>query len=186
MKTYTFTKAALPNGWMGNMCGQWKNTPLKVSFQGIDYHCSENLFQALRFDDISIRRKISKENGLRGKIVSKEYALQRNVEPLSWQDVRNMALCLAIKMEQNPIIVEELLQLDCDCEIIEDVSARIGDAKSTSLFWGSAFICGKFWVGKNVLGKLWGCMRHKLESTPKVDGLSNDDFFLDTITKIVL
>lgn len=40
----TFTAAALPYGWLGNMCGGYP-----IEFKGKTYRSSEALFQCLRF-----------------------------------------------------------------------------------------------------------------------------------------
>lgn len=159
-----FTSSKLEYGFLGNMCGQWNNIPLKISFDGIDYTTSENLFQALRFEDNAMRRKIAKENGFRGKLVSKEFASQMTIKPRSLEDVQNMIMTILLKIEQHPFIIDELKKMEFDDNIIEDVSARIGDAKSSSLFWGAAYICDEFWIGRNVLGKIWTLIKKMIHS----------------------
>ena len=50
-----FTKVALPFGWLGNMA------PYPVTYGGEAWRTTEALFQALRFEDESIREAIRQE-----------------------------------------------------------------------------------------------------------------------------
>jgi ribA/ribD-fused uncharacterized protein len=153
MEVIGFTKVALPYGWLGNM------SPFPLNFGGKEWRTSEALFQALRFKDESIQELIRAEKSPMGaKFVMKANKEHITTEPHSKKDVMNMKMCLRLKLEQHPQLVQELIDTG-DKLIIEDVTAR-GD-KGGNLFWGAMLVDGK-WVGENMLGKLWMELRKEL------------------------
>lgn len=146
MEVIGFTKVALPYGWLGNM------SPFPLEFGGKQWRTSEALFQALRFKDQAIHELIREEKSPMGaKFVMKANKEHITTEPHSKKDVMNMKMCLKLKLQQHPSLIEELINTG-DKIIIEDVTAR-GD-KGGNLFWGAMLVDGE-WVGENTLGKLW-------------------------------
>ena len=146
MEVIGFTKVALPYGWLGNM------SPFPLEFGGKQWRTSEALFQALRFKDQAIQELIREEKSPMGaKFVMKANKEHITTEPHSKKDVMNMKMCLKLKLQQHPSLIEELINTG-DKIIIEDVTAR-GD-KGGNLFWGAMLVDGE-WVGENTLGKLW-------------------------------
>ena len=124
-----FTKVALPYGWLGNM------SPYPLDFGGVSWRTSEALFQALRFTDNEIKELIRAEKSPMGaKFVMKANKEFITTEPHSEKDVINMKMCLIIKLQQHPQLIQELVATG-DKIIIEDVTAR-GD-KGGNLFWGA-------------------------------------------------
>ena len=154
-----FTKVALPYGWLGNM------SPYPLDFGGIIWRTSEALFQALRFTDNDIKELIRAEKSPMGaKFVMKANKEFITTEPHSIKDVNNMRMCLKIKLQQHPELVDELIKTG-DKLIYEDVTAR-GD-KGGNLFWGAMLVeneDGFHWVGKNTLGILWMELRKEVAS----------------------
>jgi ribA/ribD-fused uncharacterized protein len=159
-----FTKVALPYGWLGNM------SPYPLNFGGVSWRTSEALFQALRFTDNEIKELIRAEKSPMGaKFVMKANKEFITTEPHSEKDVINMKMCLIIKLQQHPQLIQELVATG-DKIIIEDVTAR-GD-KGGNLFWGAMKVEneeGVHWVGTNTLGKLWMELREKHKNTCELD-----------------
>lgn len=150
MEVIGFTKVALPYGWLGNM------SPFPLTFGGKEWRTSEALFQSLRFKDEAIQELIRAEKSPMGaKFVMKANKEHITTEPHSKKDVMNMKMCLKLKLQQHPHLVQELIDTG-DKVIVEDVTAR-GD-KGGNLFWGAMLVDGE-WVGENTLGKLWMDLR---------------------------
>jgi predicted NAD-dependent protein-ADP-ribosyltransferase YbiA (DUF1768 family) len=148
----TFTKVSLLNGWLGNMAS------FPVRYRGREWRTSEALFQAMRFVDENIRDEIhAQKSPMAAKFIAKKYADRMVVDPGSGEDLRNMELCLRLKIEQNPSLAELLLATGKEL-IIEDVTARQG---GRNLFWGMANRDG-VWIGENCLGKIWMKIREEL------------------------
>jgi predicted NAD-dependent protein-ADP-ribosyltransferase YbiA (DUF1768 family) len=164
----TFTKSNLPYGWMGNMAGYFEGKPLTIEYENKLWKTSENLFQAMRFEDIGIQGLIRRENGFNGKKVAKRFKDDMTVKPLSRQDVLNMVKCVQLKVEQHPELKQMLIETG-DKTIIEDVTYRIG---GTGMFWGSAKL-NQHWIGNNVLGVIWMYIRDDIQSQESVYG--NDE-----------
>lgn len=81
-------------------------------------------------------------------------------EPHSDKDVKNMKLCLKMKLVDHPELVELLIETG-DMEIIEDVTKR-GDVGG-NLFWGAMLVDDE-WVGKNTLGNIWMEIRNEIKN----------------------
>jgi hypothetical protein len=156
MKAIGFTKVSLPYGWMGNM------SPYPINYGGKVWKTTEALFQSLRFEDEEIKEAIRGEASPMGckfkvkaivkKLKESNELHKRTVEPLSDQDVKNMELCIRLKIEQHPELLKELLKTG-DTPIFEDVTSR--GARGTNLFWGAMKLEDGSWKGSNVLGKIW-------------------------------
>jgi len=156
MKEIAFTKVSLPYGWLGNM------SPYPVTYDGKVWKTTEALFQALRFEDEEIREVIRKEPSPMGckfrvKAIVKELTNigelhKRTVEPLSKQDVKNMEMCVRLKLEQHPELYWPLLET-VEIPIYEDVTSR--GKKGTNLFWGAMKKEDSSWEGENILGRIW-------------------------------
>ena len=148
----SFTKTRLPFGWLGNMAA------FPIQYEGKEWRTTEALFQALRFNDPTIREEIRRERSPMGaKIVAKKYPDKMMVAPVSEQDFKNMEIVLRLKLEQHPNLKEELLKTGNE-DIIEDVTQRLG---GRNLIWGMSSHTGE-WIGKNVLGNIWMKLRKEL------------------------
>ena len=84
------------------------------------------------------------------------------VEQLSYDDVKNMMLCLHLKIEQHPELRDLLLETGKRI-IIEDVTSRRD--KGSALFWGAALESEDgSWTGKNFLGECWMTVRSEVRN----------------------
>jgi len=154
MAYISFTKTELPYGWLGNMFAA------PITYQCQIWLTSEALFQALRFEDVTIREMIRNNKSPMGaKMVAKpkEVKMKRVVEPMSEEDIDNMRLCLRLKFDQHSELREKLLKTG-DHIIFEDVSARHG---ARHKFWG-AVLTDNGLDGQNMLGKLLMELREEL------------------------
>ena len=156
----TFTKTSLPYGWLGNM----SNHPVFSEEDGLNSRNAEAYFQALRFPKgSSIRRQVSlTSNPMAAKKRAKANQDQMNVQQLGRIDVEIMVYVVGLKLQCNPELVDLLLRIPAETEIVEDVTNRIGDKHSSSLFWGKALMgqnpvasSNSYWVGYNYLGEIW-------------------------------
>lgn len=156
MEVISFTKVALPHGWLGNM------SPYPIEFGGKIWRTSEALFQALRFKDEEIQEQIRAEKSPMGaKMVMKSHSDSIILEKHGKKDLMNMKMCLKIKLAQHPQLVDLLIATG-DLPIIEDVTKR-GRSES-NLFWG-ALLENDEWIGENQLGKLWMELRETYKTT---------------------
>lgn len=161
-----------PYGWMGNM------SRFKVEHEGIEYPSTEALFQCLRVEDEEVRALIRGEtNAFKAKLMARKYADKRTLTCLSKTDLDNMRLCLRLKLEQHPNLVEQLLDTD-DRIIIEDCSNR---QRGTGLFWGVALHEDDYWFGANWLGVLWMEQRKRLRDEQAEAAASEGPNILDVI-----
>lgn len=152
MAYISFTKTNFPYGWLGNMFAA------PITYQGQIWRTSEALFQALRFEDLTIRELIRNDKSPMGaKMISKPYKTKRVVEPMSQEDIDNMRLCLRLKFEQHPDLKEKLLKTG-DHIIFEDVKDRKG---ARHKFWGAVNTNGQL-DGQNMMGKLLMELRDEL------------------------
>lgn len=146
IKYIGFTKVALPFGWLGNMA------PFPVVWEGVTWKTTEALFQALRFEDQQIREKIRLEKSpFSAKLVAKSHSSEMSIEPLSAKDIKNMILCVRLKLDQHPKLKEELKKTG-DAILFEDVFSR--KTRGSSLFWGAYLQDGEI-IGKNILARIW-------------------------------
>lgn len=119
-------KVAEPFGWLGNM------SPYPIACNDLLFKTSEALFQALRYADIKIIEEIRQQKSpMSAKMVAKKYKSSMIVEPSSEEDLGNMRLCLRLKLEQHPSLVDLLLATDDF--IVEDCTKR---QRGSGLFWG--------------------------------------------------
>jgi N-glycosidase YbiA len=151
-KVISFTKVALPYGWLGNMA------PFPVQHGGVWWKTNEHLFQALRFPEGSpARNEIFRQaSPMAAKMVAKRNKLLRIVEPLSDQDLANMRYCLELKAKTHPKVRRQLLATE-DKILIEDVT----DRPKKNDPWGMRRV-GNAWEGQNVLGNMWMALRADL------------------------
>ena len=148
----TFTKVALPYGWLGNMA------PFPVKYDGKWWKTTEALFQALRFDDDAIKEEIrGKPSPMGAKFVARREKDRMVIAQQGEQDLVNMEIVLRLKLDQHPELKSKLLETG-EATIIEDCSSR---PRGSGMFWGAAFKDGQ-WVGENMLGKLWMKLREEL------------------------
>jgi len=152
-----FTKVRLPYGWCSNMAGGFP-----ILHEGINYLTSEALFQALRFAPDSGHREAIAE--IKSPMAAKLYAKKTErlkemiIEQRSDLDLRNMILCVQMKVDQNPQLKQLLLETG-DRLIVEDTTAR---KSRPDLFWG-AIRKDDFWCGSNYLGNIWMMIRDDLK-----------------------
>lgn len=154
----SFTKVALPFGWMGNMA------PYPVVHENVTYRTTEALFQCLRFvGHPEIQEKIrSQLSPMQAKIVAKEQIAiieKEGFELMGEKDVQNMKLCIDLKIAQHPQLKQQLLDT-LDKVIIEDCTSR---PQGSGVFWGAAYQNGN-WIGKNILGNILMEKRAQLEN----------------------
>jgi predicted NAD-dependent protein-ADP-ribosyltransferase YbiA (DUF1768 family) len=159
MKYISFTKVALPYGWLGNM------SPYTITYKGEEWRTTEALFQALRFNDPEIQKAIRDEKSPMGAKLKAKGIMNRikesgdlskiAVTPLSSEDLKNMEMCIELKVSQHSDVLKDLLKTG-DLPIYEDVTAR--GKRGTNLFWG-ALIENEEWIGNNHLGKIWEKVR---------------------------
>lgn len=148
----SFTKTALPNGYLGNMSAS------PIVYKGEDWRTAEALFQSLRFDDTSIREMIKQEKSpLMLKIKIKSLRSQMILDPTKEQDIENMRLVLRLKFEQHPDLRALLLSTG-DALLIEDVTKR---KSGNAVFWGAYLFEGE-WYGENKLGELLMDLRDEI------------------------
>jgi ribA/ribD-fused uncharacterized protein len=150
-----FTKVALPFGWLGNMA------PYPVTYRGKAWRTTEALFQALRFEDESIRESIRQEKSpMAVKFIAQRHKSKMIVEPRSPADLDNMRLVLRLKLQAHPALRRQLLATGA-ARLVEDCSRR---PHGSGLFWGAALREGR-WVGENWLGRLWEELRASLRES---------------------
>ena len=140
-----FTKVSLPYGWLGNMA------PYSIVFNGKTWRTSEALFQALRFEDESIREIIRSEKSPMGaKMKAKKLRNKMVVIPMSEQDVENMKKCVRLKFDQNLKLRIELKRTG-DALIFEDIGKRTGERHQ---FWGAKKLNENEGCGINKMGQI--------------------------------
>lgn len=151
MDVIAFTKVDLPYGWLGNM------SPHTVQYDGMVFKTSEHLFQWKRFEGHpEIQEEIKSQKSPMGvKMKAKKHRrilTERGEWNLDEKEDRDwMRICLLLKLESNPHLINEL-KATAPKLIIEDVSARPNSKSAT--YWGAALVDGE-WVGQNVLGTIW-------------------------------
>jgi len=155
MAYISFTKTKLPYGWLGNMFAA------PITYQDQIWHTSEALFQALRFEDVTIREMIrNKKSPMSAKMVAKKYMTKGVVEPMSMEDIDNMRLCLRIKFDQHRDLSDKLVKTG-DHIIFEDISARPKTIRNR--FWGAVKTDGNT-DGNNMLGNLLMELREEIKN----------------------
>lgn len=155
MKVIAFTKVKLPYGWLGNM------SPYTVEYEGKTYRTTEALFQALRFHEYpEVAEEIrAQKSPMAAKLVAKKY--REFMDAGEEVDNQRMLLCLKLKLDQHPELVQMLLDTG-DARIIEDCTNR---DRGSARYWGAVLV-GDEWQGKNVLGNMWMHLRTKIRNAP--------------------
>lgn len=167
MKEIGFTGSKKPYGWMGNM------SRYSITYLGKLYGSTEHLFQAMRFGlDSSLAERIRLEdNPYQAKQIAKKYRQYVILEPCSLEDIANMKVCLLLKIEQHPLLLQQLLETE-NTPIYEDVTAR--GRKGGNLFWGAFKNIDGTWEGKNVMGELWMNIRSNKKLNDEKSGTSGN------------
>lgn len=131
-----------------------------VIFEGAAWPSTEALFQALRFAEDSPIREVLRltRNPMQAKTLAHGCSDRRVVEPLSLQDLKNLAVVLTLKMQQHQEVRDTLASTQ-ERPIVEDVTKR--RAKGSALFWGAALCEDGLWEGLNWLGTMWMRIRDK-------------------------
>jgi predicted NAD-dependent protein-ADP-ribosyltransferase YbiA (DUF1768 family) len=161
-KYIAFTRVRLKYGWMSNM----SHHPIEFVKK---WPNGEALFQALRlYEHPTVVTDIWRQkNPMKAKGVAKRFYLEEGLSFLDDLDIRRMKLVTGLKLNQYPDLMKELIDSE-DKIIYEDVSKRIGDDKSSSLFWGAALIQNKHWIGMNILGECYMEWRDIIRRTNQV------------------
>lgn len=154
----TFTKVALPYGWLGN------TSPHPIRTKLAAYPTAEHYFQLKRLppDHACRDRVLSTKSPMAAKLLVRTYLPEDAVVVLhSIGDVDNMRLTLLHKFTQHKDLRAKLLATG-DEYIIEDVTAR-QDSES-AMFWGAVPVlpAKKHAVGTSMLGKLLMELRREL------------------------
>lgn len=157
-------KVAEPGGWLSNM------SPHPIVHEGLKWWHAEALFQALRFapDDEEAREAVREPRSpMKAKMIAKRFRARQVVAPLSDQDVENMKLCLALKLDSHGEVRRKLIASG-ERLLVEDCSAR--GRRVNNLFWGAVRVpsedcpLGYSWEGRNMLGRLWMEKRAMLQA----------------------
>ena len=143
-----------PYNWLGNKC---KNT---LYYQEEEWVSVEALFQAMRFNDETIRQNIRKQSWLLPLtlcLTTRKYKEYLVVEPMSSMDIENLRTAMELKFKQHTICRLKLLDTG-NAQLIQFVkeSKKIEDD-----FWGMT-IKNNQRVGLNIVGKLLMEIREKL------------------------
>lgn len=164
MSTISFTKVKLPYGWLSNM------SPHPLEYKGVTYRTAEALFQALRFDDESLRELIRAEKSpMAAKFKAKSFIEKAVIEPRSDEDLDNMRFVIRLKMAQHLDLAKGLVGTR-DSEIVEDCTKRQG---GSGLFWGAALQEDGSWEGENWLGKLYMELRDEIIDAAVVKSINH-------------
>lgn len=153
----SFTKVALPYGWLGNM------SPHPVVYDSNNYKTTEALFQCMRFKRFPEVQKEIREckSPMGAKMIAKKYK-HLLVKDDFKDDIVNMKLCLELKVQQHTQLKEQLLNTN-NSILIEDCTKRSSSA--SALYWGAKWDKEtQQWVGNNILGALWKEIRNKLQN----------------------
>lgn len=144
MPEVSFSKVDLPWGFLGNMA------PYPITHGDQTWLTSEALFQALRFNDPSIREEIrAQKSPMAAKMIAKKHKASMVVTPMSKEDIANMRYVLKLKFDTHPAIKAKLLN-SAPHIIIEDIGTRNGERH---FFWGMKKSKG-VWTGTNTMGQL--------------------------------
>lgn len=161
LNTISFTRIDLPHGWLGNM----SRHPLRLprASGGTLYPTAEHYFQCMKFNDPQIQQDIlAKKSPMdakwTGKGKARDFPEKRVITSYTSADLDLMRRTIRLKLENHPILRDQLLALPEDGIIIEDSSARGG---ASARFWGMKLENG-IWTGQNWLGRLWMELRLEL------------------------
>jgi len=153
MTEIAFTKVKLPYGWLSNM------SPFPVVYKDIEWRTTEALFQAMRFDDLSIKEEIrNSKSPMTAKMIAKKHKTHMVVKPTSEADLDNMRECVRLKVNQHAKVKQDLINTG-DARIIEDVTNR--GRRGSNMFWG-ALLSDNIWEGENWLGVIWMEIRNEI------------------------
>lgn len=144
-----------PSGWLSCMSAH------PVKYEGLEFRTCEGLFQWLRFKGHpEVQEEIMEaKSPMTAKMIARKNRdlLQRGVK---WdeapEDIKLMKMCLKLKLEQYPDLLDKLLKTG-DAIIIEDCTSH---DRESARFWGMVYK-GNNWVGENVLGKIWMDLRNE-------------------------
>ncbi len=149
----TYNKVNEENGWLSNMSAH------SINYENKIWRTAEALFQAMRFNDETIKEIIRNEKSPMGaKMKSKKHKNSYAIELRSAEDIENMKLCVKLKLEQHPDLKRRLLATG-DNEIVEDIGKRNAP---NHLFWGKRNT-NNGWIGTNTMGKIWMEFREQLK-----------------------
>ena len=142
-----FSRAKHELGYLVNM-----NSRYPVTFNRIEFHSSEHLYQSLRFTTLQDWLFI---NSCKNPMLAKQRAYQIiNKTRLDWDEikVRVMYLTICLKVIQHSELQEKL---------IATYPAILAEYSEKDHFWGCVNGNGKL-IGKNALGNLWMVVRKNL------------------------
>jgi len=145
-KTAAFCKVDAPWGVFSN----FGRTPLVVD--GVDFDCSEKLFQVIKFVDASSRNAVYAAKGQTMKMKAKHQEKVGTVRP-DWGEiiVDAMKFCLMQKYSQSEEFRKEL-ERSRGLFIVEDQTTFQSKNPNT---WGAKLSGdGKEYIGPNLMGRL--------------------------------
>jgi ribA/ribD-fused uncharacterized protein len=155
-----FTNASDPYGWLD------ASFEYSIQYRNNTFNSVESLFQWLRFvDHQDIQSKIlrmkrprdARKTGLQNLNLLKRRAHADAHEP----DIALMQKALKLLIEQHPYLKQKLSSTGD--KVLLKSSMRTKDGAKR--FWGAEFDeQSKFWVGANVMGRLWMGLREELQS----------------------
>lgn len=143
-----------PYSWLGNM---YKS---RLYYLGEEWVSVEALFQAMRFNDESIRQKIRKQSLLLPLTLcftTRKYKDYLVVEPMSSMDIENLRTAMELKFEQHTLSRFKLLGTG-NAQLIQFINKN---KKIEDVFWGET-IKNNQRVGLNIVGKILMEIREKL------------------------
>lgn len=123
----------------------------QVKYKGVTWMTSEHAYQAMRYEDESLQRKI---RHMPSAHEAYKFAMaNKDKERKDWKEIKVSVMeeIVRAKLSQHPYIQKQLEETG-DREIIED--------SPKDLFWGR----GPNWKGENHLGKIWMKLREETKS----------------------
>jgi ribA/ribD-fused uncharacterized protein len=144
-------KVFKPTSWLGN------SYQSKIIYHGEHWNSVESLFQAMRFNDETIRQRIREEkNASKARLLAYRFEKYRTVEPLSAMDIENLRTAMFLKFDQHIVLRTKLLAT-ADAQLIQESSCFERD---NDLYWSMINVEGQ-WVGDNKMGKILMEIRQK-------------------------
>lgn len=121
--------------WFSNM----RKMDEPLVYQGVEYHTSENFYQAMKTKDLVTREFIADMNPFQAKIYAKKIDLRED-----WSDIKLDVMRYILKFKFAPNTSWGKKLREYKDEIVEFNNWR-------DFFWGRDFVTGK---GENYLGKI--------------------------------
>lgn len=156
-ETISFTRVALPYGWLGNM-SRHAIQETHPHHDSVTWRTAEAMFQAHRFvwGSYQFFDILAATSPMGAKMIAKRERAHMQIQPRSAEDLVNMEAVLHAKLRDHPVLRAALHETG-SAVLIEDVSARPSES---GLFWGMRCTPAG-WLGHNQLGRLWMKLREE-------------------------